>query len=231
MNKTKLNSGKSGELKKFFDLFNKPFGKILLWIFIFLLGLYSPDIRKLIDEQIISVKHLFARAPSIEIRRSLFNNTFYFTKSTSLQDSIVLTGENVSYQLWARVKNNSDEELIVNNLGIESSRENMQVAKNEYGQLGTRVNPLDSVILKVETSSLLGQDDILRLIEKGKLMLVLNSNLGNVSKEIDCICFFNGQKMPNGKFLYTIGKDTNCIDFELNNPEGLKGTGNPEVTK
>ena len=191
-------------------------------------------IQSLIEQSpkfVLFVKSLFATPPTIEIKRSLFNNMFSFVKSSKNIDSLVVTGVNTTYQVWVKVKNNSEEELFVKSLEVFDSQKRAQIAKTEYSELGAKIKPLSDAILKVETISLFGNDDALRWIEKGKLILMLNSNLGSVSREIYCICFFNGRKMPNGKFLYALGKDTNCVEFELNDPEGLKATGNPEVVQ
>jgi hypothetical protein len=195
--------------------------KILVPFVTFILGLYQAEIRRAIDKTYNLATHLFMKAPSVVITRSLFNNTFELVKSSQGRDSIVLTGANVTHQIWASVSNLTDEELLLEAASVYDSEGKILLFERTFGEAGFRLPPSKVTLLKVESPSLLGKEWILRAIERGRLTLVLKTMFGKFSYPVDCICFAMAKIMPNGTYFYTIGKDSSCINFELYDPEGV----------
>jgi hypothetical protein len=222
----KQNRKNKGNLKKTLKKYWKTFSCIVLaaivtWLVVkpldYVAGAF-PQIQNRFSE-------FFASKPRIEIKRSTFNNMFTLAKSSEQKDSIIVNGANTTHRLIVKITNTSDEELRINSFEVyDREKEELLFVKGvENGE--ALIITSKTKEFEVESPSLLGKDNIVRAIESGKLKLVVKSNFGSLTLPINCICFYNGQIFSNGKHLYSLGSDSNCLKFEYNDPEGAKASG------
>lgn len=194
-------------------------------------ALYPTEIRGLVDDALGWGKHQFAKAPKVEVRRSLFNHEFLIVKSSMGKDSIIVWGNATTHQLLINVTNLEEDDLYVKSVELIDSSGSILLYRKGFPGGGELVKTAETKPLQAESPSLFGRDDLVKLFGKGNLRIRPKTNFKTFTYPLDCICFANGSELPNGRYLYILGKDTSCKDFELKDPNGLWNQGNPHVAE
>jgi hypothetical protein len=195
----------------------------IIWALLVLLVIspFQSDIRNFYLHQWLLMKFRFGDKPIITVLQSTFNNMFTLTKSHTSRDSIIVNGVNTTHKLGFRVRNISDEPLYIKYCSVYDPKQELILYSKAFKENDYFIASRDSSFIVMESPSLFGRDDLVRIIENGKLLLLVETNFGSLTQSINCVCLFNGQKMPNGKCLYTIGTDTSCIVFEYTDAEAI----------
>jgi hypothetical protein len=156
----------------------------------------------------------------VDIIRSLVNHQFVLTKN--LDGSIKefkVSGSATTFQIKLRLTNNYEQPMLISSLLIygRNSSEKITSTRPEI-----TLAPLESKEFDFPQVQLFGIQDtlIIPALLSGSLGLDVTTEYGVKSLELNCVCF-SGLIQPVNDHLFIVGKDSSCLKYEMENPDGV----------